>query len=151
MLCACAYACIMKTRERERQVISCFQVKETCKGKKKMRKKKAYRQYWAVYAWKTMIFLIICPYSLFFSHSPILAPCICVCVRVSNDAMQNAIDERATRIWRGRERITAPFVVHHVERISFLFIFSRFLFSLLILMRFSLFQTYHQAAVPALR
>jgi hypothetical protein len=32
MLCACA--CIMKKREREGQVISCFRVNQICKGKK---------------------------------------------------------------------------------------------------------------------
>jgi hypothetical protein len=39
--------------------------------------------------------------SLIFLHSPKLAPCMFVCA--SNDAMQNAIDERATYIYRERE------------------------------------------------
>jgi hypothetical protein len=114
--------CVYNEKERDRL----FPVFESTKyvrvqKKKKMGKKKAYRQQWAVYAWKTMIFLLICAYPLFFLHSPRLAPRICV--RVSNDAIQNAIDERATRIWKERERMTAPFVVHHVERISFLSVF----------------------------
>ncbi len=70
-----------------------------------------------------------------FLHSPRLAPYTCACV--SNDAMQNAIDERATRIWREREREwrrRSLFIMWNESHSSPFF--SRFLFSLLMLMRF---------------
>ncbi len=89
----------------------------------------------------------------------------CLCVCASNDAMQNAIDERAAYIYiyiyifveREREsaRMTASFVVHHVERILFLLFFfslSRLVtdvdaFSLSL--SHTLLQTYHQAIATA--
>jgi hypothetical protein len=100
MLCAWAY--IMK--KRERQVISCFRVEQICKGKKKKMRKKMYIDNSELFMHERHWFFFLytrTPY--FFLHSPRLAPYICVCACVSNDAMQNAIDERATRIWSERE------------------------------------------------
>lgn len=60
-------------------------------------------------------------------HSPRLAPCICmrmcVCVLATMRCRTRSTNERHAYEVKERERITAPFVVHHVERISFLSVF----------------------------
>jgi len=134
MLCACA--CIMKKREREGQVISCFRVNQICEGKKEKEdgKEKSVSTTVSCLCMKDNDFssYMLVPL-IFFLHSPRLAPCIYV--RVSNDAIQNAIDERATRIWREREwRRRSLFIMWNESHSSPFF--SRFLFSLLMLMRF---------------
>jgi hypothetical protein len=81
-----------------------------------------------------MIFLLIYLYPLFF--------CIhlnwhraCLCVLATMRCRTRSTNER--HIYIGKERMTASFVVHHVERILFLSVFfSRFLVLLLMLMRF---------------
>lgn len=58
--------------------------------------------------------------------------CVCVCVLATMRCRTRSTNERHAYEVKERERITAPFVVHHVERISFLSVFfSRFLFSFL--------------------
>jgi hypothetical protein len=72
--------------------------------------------------------------SLLFLHSPKLAPCMFVCA--SNDAMQNAIDERATYIYRERENDGVIRCSSCGTNLIPLRFFSRFLVLLLMLMRF---------------
>ncbi len=93
--------------------------------------------------------------SIIFLHSPKLAPCMfmCLCVLAAMRCRTRSTNKRHIYIYMEKgERITASFVVHHVERILFLSFFSRFLVLLLMLMRFlslSLPQTYHQAMTTA--
>jgi len=95
--------CVYNEKERDRlfpvfKSTTCVRVKK----KKKMGKKK-YIDNSELFMHERQWFFFLyarTPY-FFFLHSPRFAPCICM--RVSNDAIQNAIDERATRIWRERE------------------------------------------------
>ena len=83
-------------------------------------------------------------YTPHFLPPPRLAPCMLGCVLATMRCRTRSTNERHIiyiYIWRERfrwkERMTAPFVVHHVERISFLSsFFSRFLILLLMWMRF---------------